>query len=188
MSAPVPDETNLMGFMHRVVDFEESDRETMHLLVFLLMQFLSRSDQVTYGTPMLKCNKKKKKKTAGNENYSLDSDWIVSWCWFAVQFFFVFLLFCGKIFERCLFYSMIHKECYEVHTFILFLLLYLKLKHFTFISNNCNKFWFSSFKERDLNIYMLSPYIFSIKFSINKKNWKTGTFSKVTKENFTWEV
>lgn len=47
MSAPVPDETNLMGFMHRVVDFEESDRETMHLLVFLLMQFLSRSDQVT---------------------------------------------------------------------------------------------------------------------------------------------
>ncbi|XP_054270817.1 protein unc-79 homolog isoform X2 [Macrosteles quadrilineatus] len=44
-AAPVPDETNLVGFMHRVIDLEESDRETMHLLVFLLMQFLSRSDQ-----------------------------------------------------------------------------------------------------------------------------------------------
>lgn len=42
----VADETNLVGFMHRVVDLEESDRETMHLLVFLLTQFLSRSDQV----------------------------------------------------------------------------------------------------------------------------------------------
>lgn len=63
MSAPVPDETNLMGFMHRVVDFEESDRETMHLLVFLLMQFLSRSDQVTYNYvhPCLSVTKTKKK-------------------------------------------------------------------------------------------------------------------------------
>lgn len=62
MSAPVPDETNLMGFMHRVVDFEESDRETMHLLVFLLMQFLSRSDQVTknYVHPCLSVTKTKK--------------------------------------------------------------------------------------------------------------------------------
>ncbi|KAG8319395.1 Protein unc-79 [Homalodisca vitripennis] len=45
MSASVADDSNLAGFMHRVVDLEESDRETMHLLVFLLMQFLSRSDQ-----------------------------------------------------------------------------------------------------------------------------------------------
>lgn len=62
MSAPVPDETNLMGFMHRVVDFEESDRETMHLLVFLLMQFLSRSDQVIYNYvhPCLSVTKNKK--------------------------------------------------------------------------------------------------------------------------------
>jgi hypothetical protein len=40
------DDGNLVGFLHRVIDLEEADRETMHLLVFLLMQFLSRSDQV----------------------------------------------------------------------------------------------------------------------------------------------
>ncbi|KAJ9575224.1 hypothetical protein L9F63_025823, partial [Diploptera punctata] len=40
-----PDDGNLVGFLHRIIDLEEADRETMHLLVFLLMQFLSRSDQ-----------------------------------------------------------------------------------------------------------------------------------------------
>lgn len=42
------DDSNLVGFLHRVIDLEEADRETMHLLVFLLMQFLSRSEQVDY--------------------------------------------------------------------------------------------------------------------------------------------
>ncbi|XP_012267707.2 protein unc-79 homolog isoform X12 [Athalia rosae] len=37
--------SNLPGFIHKVIDLEESDKETMHLLVFLLMQFLSRADQ-----------------------------------------------------------------------------------------------------------------------------------------------
>ncbi|XP_046744184.1 protein unc-79 homolog isoform X3 [Diprion similis] len=36
---------NLPGFIHKVIDLEESDKETIHLLVFLLMQFLSRADQ-----------------------------------------------------------------------------------------------------------------------------------------------
>ncbi|XP_069685618.1 protein unc-79 homolog isoform X4 [Periplaneta americana] len=46
LNAGVPgDDGNLVGFLHRVIDLEEADRETMHLLVFLLMQFLSRSDQ-----------------------------------------------------------------------------------------------------------------------------------------------
>lgn len=30
--------------LYRIIEIEESDRETMHLLVFLLMQFMSRSD------------------------------------------------------------------------------------------------------------------------------------------------
>lgn len=37
---------SLVDFLHRVIELEEADRETMHLLIFLLMQFLSRSDQV----------------------------------------------------------------------------------------------------------------------------------------------
>lgn len=44
------DDGNLVGFIHHIIDLEEADRETMHLLVFLLMQFLSRSDQVTVDT------------------------------------------------------------------------------------------------------------------------------------------
>ncbi|KAK5639447.1 hypothetical protein RI129_011939 [Pyrocoelia pectoralis] len=44
-SLNVIDDQNLIGFLHRVIDFEEADKETMHLLIFLLMQFLSRSDQ-----------------------------------------------------------------------------------------------------------------------------------------------
>ncbi|XP_076284317.1 UNC-79 domain-containing protein isoform X2 [Lasioglossum baleicum] len=35
----------LPGCTNKIVDFEEADKETMHLLVFLLMQFLSRQDQ-----------------------------------------------------------------------------------------------------------------------------------------------
>lgn len=31
--------------LHRIIDIEESDKETVHLLIFLLMQFMSRSDQ-----------------------------------------------------------------------------------------------------------------------------------------------
>lgn len=39
------DDTNLSGCLHRIIDLEESDKETINLLVFLLMQFLSRADQ-----------------------------------------------------------------------------------------------------------------------------------------------
>lgn len=39
------DDQNFSTYMRAIVDLEESDRETMHLLIFLLMQFLSRSDQ-----------------------------------------------------------------------------------------------------------------------------------------------
>lgn len=31
--------------LHRIIDIEEVDKETIHLLVFLFMQFMSRSDQ-----------------------------------------------------------------------------------------------------------------------------------------------
>ncbi|XP_052119474.1 protein unc-79 homolog isoform X4 [Frankliniella occidentalis] len=41
------DDGQLVGLLHRIVDLEEADRETMHLLVFLLLQFLSRSDQAS---------------------------------------------------------------------------------------------------------------------------------------------
>ncbi|XP_012272273.1 protein unc-79 homolog [Orussus abietinus] len=41
----VEEGANLPGFAHKIVDLEEADKETMHLLVFLLMQFLSRQDQ-----------------------------------------------------------------------------------------------------------------------------------------------
>lgn len=34
------------GLTHKIVELEEADKETMHLLVFLFMQFLSRQDQV----------------------------------------------------------------------------------------------------------------------------------------------
>lgn len=43
------DDGQLVGLLHRIIDLEEADRETMHLLVFLLVQFLSRSDQVCFG-------------------------------------------------------------------------------------------------------------------------------------------
>ncbi|XP_022215824.2 protein unc-79 homolog isoform X6 [Drosophila obscura] len=36
---------NLIGLLSRITELEESDRETIHLLVFMLMQFMSRTDQ-----------------------------------------------------------------------------------------------------------------------------------------------
>ncbi|CAG9855370.1 unnamed protein product [Phyllotreta striolata] len=44
-SLNVVDDQNITAFLQKVIDLEEADKETMHLLVFLLMQFLSRSDQ-----------------------------------------------------------------------------------------------------------------------------------------------
>ena len=44
-SLNIVEDQNLLGFLQRVTDLEEADKETMHLLIFLLMQFLSRSDQ-----------------------------------------------------------------------------------------------------------------------------------------------
>ncbi|XP_050313784.1 protein unc-79 homolog isoform X3 [Anthonomus grandis grandis] len=44
-SLSVVDDQNLSTFLQRIIDLEEADKETMHLLIFLLMQFLSRSDQ-----------------------------------------------------------------------------------------------------------------------------------------------
>lgn len=45
------DESNLAACLHRIIDLEESDKETIHLLVFLLMQFLSRADQAFPALP-----------------------------------------------------------------------------------------------------------------------------------------
>ncbi|RWS30132.1 protein unc-79-like protein [Leptotrombidium deliense] len=39
------EESHLMHVVHRVVEMEDHDRDTMHSLIFLLMQFLSRPDQ-----------------------------------------------------------------------------------------------------------------------------------------------
>ncbi|KAL1492637.1 hypothetical protein ABEB36_010867 [Hypothenemus hampei] len=44
-SLNVADEQNVSTLLQRIIDMEEADKETMHLLIFLLMQFLSRSDQ-----------------------------------------------------------------------------------------------------------------------------------------------
>ncbi|EAT36519.1 AAEL011392-PA [Aedes aegypti] len=40
------DDFNMSGCLYRVIDLEEADKETIHLLVFLLMQFMSRADLV----------------------------------------------------------------------------------------------------------------------------------------------
>lgn len=50
------DEANLTACLHRIIDLEEADKETIHLLVFLLMQFLSRADQAfpTEEKPLVK--------------------------------------------------------------------------------------------------------------------------------------
>lgn len=39
------DDPYITNCLHRIIDIEESDKETMHLLIFLVMQFMSRSDQ-----------------------------------------------------------------------------------------------------------------------------------------------
>uniref|UniRef100_A0A182J4T6 Protein unc-79 homolog n=2 Tax=Anopheles atroparvus TaxID=41427 RepID=A0A182J4T6_ANOAO len=39
-----PNDDFHMGSLYRVIDLEEADKETIHLLVFLLMQFMSRPD------------------------------------------------------------------------------------------------------------------------------------------------
>lgn len=44
-SLNVVDDQNLTTFLQKIIDLEEADKETMNLLIFLLMQFLSRSDQ-----------------------------------------------------------------------------------------------------------------------------------------------
>ncbi|XP_065166264.1 protein unc-79 homolog isoform X3 [Atheta coriaria] len=44
-SMNVVDDANLASFSQKIIELEETDRETMHLLIFLLLQFLSRSDQ-----------------------------------------------------------------------------------------------------------------------------------------------
>lgn len=41
----IEDTSNLPGLTCKIVELEEADKETMHLLVFLFMQFLSRQDQ-----------------------------------------------------------------------------------------------------------------------------------------------
>ncbi|XP_065352317.1 protein unc-79 homolog isoform X2 [Cloeon dipterum] len=39
------EDAQVCGLLQRIIEFEESDSETIHLLIFLLMQFMSRSDQ-----------------------------------------------------------------------------------------------------------------------------------------------
>lgn len=36
------DDGHLLSIFHRIIEIEEMDKETMHLLTFLFMQFLSR--------------------------------------------------------------------------------------------------------------------------------------------------
>ncbi len=38
------EESNLLNIIHKVTEIEDHDKDTMHLLIFLLMQFLSRPD------------------------------------------------------------------------------------------------------------------------------------------------
>lgn len=53
------DDANLAACLHRILEMEETDKETIHLLVFLFMQFLSRADQAypTEDKPMVKVQK-----------------------------------------------------------------------------------------------------------------------------------
>lgn len=50
------DDANLAACLHRILEMEETDKETIHLLVFLFMQFLSRADQAypTEDKPLVK--------------------------------------------------------------------------------------------------------------------------------------
>ncbi|XP_059468536.1 protein unc-79 homolog isoform X3 [Neocloeon triangulifer] len=41
----IMEDVQVCGLLQRIIEFEESDSETIHLLVFLLMQFMSRPDQ-----------------------------------------------------------------------------------------------------------------------------------------------
>jgi len=45
-SSAMMEDVQVCGLLQRIIEFEESDSETIHLLVFLLMQFMSRPDQV----------------------------------------------------------------------------------------------------------------------------------------------
>lgn len=58
----VDEASTLPGYTHKIVDLEEADKETMHLLVFLLMQFLSRQDQVDCCNLHYNCMHEKMKK------------------------------------------------------------------------------------------------------------------------------
>lgn len=49
------DDFNLSGCLYRVIDLEEADKETIHLLIFLLMQFMSRADLVCDYRMSLQC-------------------------------------------------------------------------------------------------------------------------------------
>lgn len=42
------DEINASNAIYRIIELEESDKETIHLLIFLLMQFMSRADLVNF--------------------------------------------------------------------------------------------------------------------------------------------
>ena len=42
------DEINASNAIYRIIELEESDKETIHLLIFLLMQFMSRADLVKF--------------------------------------------------------------------------------------------------------------------------------------------
>ncbi|XP_035227755.1 protein unc-79 homolog isoform X3 [Stegodyphus dumicola] len=42
----VQEETHFLNVLYRAMDTEENDKETLHLLIFLLMQFLSRPDPI----------------------------------------------------------------------------------------------------------------------------------------------
>lgn len=44
-SSNMMEDVQVSGLLQRIIEFEESDSETIHLLVFLLMQFMSRPDQ-----------------------------------------------------------------------------------------------------------------------------------------------
>lgn len=46
------EDLNFSGNLFRVIDLEEADKETIHLLVFLLMQFMSRQDLVRSCSPI----------------------------------------------------------------------------------------------------------------------------------------
>jgi hypothetical protein len=52
-SSAMMEDVQVCGLLQRIIEFEESDSETIHLLVFLLMQFMSRPDQVKQMTNLV---------------------------------------------------------------------------------------------------------------------------------------